>query len=121
MSSLVLVQMPDAFDEHDNVLNKARVIAEERHPGASSCRHAAFANSVAYLVTGFSGGFGGPSVREHVASGLIRNGKMIFERAVEALIGQDGLIFGPLTDLHRFCWENEHCFNDDPADVAELG
>jgi hypothetical protein len=30
-------------------------------------------------------------------------------------------IFGPLTDEHRWYWDNEHHFHDDPADEEALG
>ena len=105
--------------EYDEVLEKARKIVEERKPEAPAQKKAAFANSVAYLVTGWSGGYGGPSVREHAVPRYYP-GRYSFEEAVELLLRDDGPIFGPLTEIHRYCWENEHCFDDDPDDVKEL-
>lgn len=105
--------------EKMDVLERAMVIAKERRADRSPQLLAAFANSVQTLVTGWSGGYGGPSVREHVACRL-RTGEHTFEQAVELLIREDGPIFGPLTDLHRYCWKEEHCFDDDPSDVEQL-
>jgi hypothetical protein len=106
-------------DEYTEILERAMALVQERKPDASAQKHAAFANSVAYVVTGMSGGYGGPSVREHAVGHTI-TGRMSFDGAVELLIKDDGLIFGPLTDLHRLCWQDEHCFDDDPEDVAAL-
>ncbi len=104
------------------VQKQAMKLVNDKRPNASGYKRAAFANSVAYLVTGASGGYGGPSVREHTASQMYGpGGAYTFEEAVELLLSDEGPIFGPLTDVHRFCWENEHCFDDDPEDKAELG
>lgn len=113
-------------DEYNQILERARRLVEERRPKASAQKHAAFANSVAYLVTGMAGGYGGPSVREHAAArqygtrGPLEDGRWAFEEAVERLLAEDGPIFGPLTGQHRRCWVEEHCFGDDPVDVVEL-
>ena len=101
------------------VLDRALKIARERQPQASSQKHAAFANAVSYAVTGYSGGYGGPSVREHAAARVCPHPSE-FDTAIEILIADNGPIFGPLTDLHTMCWENEHCFDDDPEDVRIL-
>lgn len=105
--------------EYHEILEKAKRIVEERKPQASVQKKAAFANSVAYLVTGMAGGYGGPSVREHAVARYYP-GRYSFEEAVELLLKEDGPIFGPLTEVHRRCWEEEHCFDDDPRDVEEL-
>lgn len=150
-------------DEYQEVLERAMTWARKNRPKASPERHAAFANSVAYAVTGASGGYGGPSVREHAASRVIHRlasdtrpiitGKQLtemfergeatlelavepvetnagdssrargfigYDQAVEVLGAEDGVIFGPLTNLHRHCWQNEYCFNDDPEDLRAL-
>ena len=113
-------------DEYTEVLERAMAWARENRPDASPHRHAAFANSVAYAVTGMSGGYGGPSMREHAASREVVNHgynldhHLDYEKAIEVLGREDGVIFGPLTDLHRACWECEHCFDDDPDDVRDL-
>jgi len=39
---------------------------------------------------------------------------------VELMLSDKGPIFGPITKLHRSCWENENCFDDDPSDVKRL-
>lgn len=105
------------------MLERALQLIRERKPEASEQKRAAFALSVAYLVTGESimGSLGGPSVREHAASHQYGpGGRYSFDKAVELLISDDGPIFGPLTDLHRECWESEYCFDDDPSDIAAL-
>src|SRR5690606_26976322 len=58
----------DNVDYYNVLVEQAREHAEREHPEASAQHRAAFANSVAYLVTGWSGGYGGPSVREHAVS-----------------------------------------------------
>ena len=107
------------FDEHGKILERALQIAQERQPQASPQKHAAFANSVATAVTGWSGGYGGPSVREHAAARMCPHPSE-FDKAVEILIANNGPIFGPLADLHSMCWEDEECFDDDPQDVYIL-
>jgi len=104
---------------YDDILTRARKVAEEQRPETSAYKHAAFANSVAYAVTGMSGGYGGPSVREHAAARVARP-YMTFEEACELLLKLDGVIFGPITDLHRAMFRDEHCFNDDPEDLEVL-
>lgn len=110
--------------EHQDVLQRARLLAEERRPDASAQKHAAFANSVAEMVTGVSGGYGGPSVREHVVGRMYGSVRCSFEEATELLLDDKGPIFGPLTEQHEFCWDSDesgcYCFDDDPLDVEEL-
>lgn len=107
--------------EYDDALSRAKELVEERKPDASPQKKAAFANSVAYLVTGWSGGYGGPSVREHAACQMYGpGGTRSFEEAARLLLTSDGPIFGPITDLHRELWRDEDCFDDDLEDVKEL-
>lgn len=114
------------MDERDEILEQALQEAQARWPDASSQRHAAFANSVAYLVTGWSGGYGGPSVREHAAcrmyagQGPLDEGFWPEEEATRLLLDPSGPIFGPFIELHLACWREEHCFDDDPQDIIEL-
>ena len=106
--------------EYDGVLDRAMKLGKERHSNAPQQHHAAFANSVAYLVTGMSGGFGGPSMREHWASrighsaGLVSN--CTFEQASEAV---EGCCYDPLTYEHACMLDVEHCFDDAPEEVEE--
>jgi hypothetical protein len=102
---------------YDEILTKALNLAKQTHPEASVQHQSAFANSVAYLCTGWSGGFGGPSIREHVACRHRQGEDMSFEQAVEAC-SED--VFGPLTENHKIAWEQEYCFDDDPKDLVEL-
>lgn len=109
------------------ILLCAQNYIEQKYPEASQSKNTAFANSVQYLVTGWSGGFGGPSLREHAASyavahrGSLENGLYAFDEAVKILEHPDGVIFGPIQEVHRVCYQNEHCFDDDPEDLKILG
>lgn len=130
-----------------NCLKSAMEWAIEHHPNSSLQHRSAFANSVQYLVTGGSGGFGGPSLREHLVSwslagvngsvnalevagqamtaiypdgSLPRAGEWSFE---DAIVHCARLCFSPVDD-HRSqliqIMEREHCFDDDPKDLEEL-
>lgn len=111
--------MEDEKMEYNAILERAMKIARKRRPHASPQRHAAFANAVAYAVTGWSGGYGGPSVREHAAARVCPP-YQDFDSAVRQLIAENGVVFGSITGLHQKCWVEEHCFDDDPDDVREL-
>ena len=107
------------YNNYNNILREARRIGEERHPDAPAEHHSAFANSVAYAVTGWSGGYGGPSMREHWASRVVArrfggSGHCSFNEAVAAL---DECCYGPLTLEHALMLECEHCFDDAPGEV----
>ena len=104
-------------------LERALVLARERYPEADPARHAAFANSVAYAVHGLSGGYGGPSTREHVACGWMGERRpWTYDKATAELLKPEGLIFGPVQDSHRDWWQNygNICFDEDPADIPAL-
>jgi hypothetical protein len=117
------------------------------HPAASLQHRVAFANSVAYLASGASGGFGGPSIREHLCSwslagihgtigainiggqamtcikpdnSLPKAGDWSFE---DAIAHCTPLCFGDIRqwrDRALQIQEREHCFDDDPDDLAAL-
>ena len=114
--------MASEFDRFDVLLQRARECVEERKPSASIYKKAAFANAVAELVTGVSGGYGGPSVRQHVAVLSLGGRGLTFDEAVEELLRGDGLIFGPLREEHFAFWyeQADICFDDDPFEVAVL-
>ena len=59
------------MENYDSILERAFEYGKSQHPDAPAEHHAAFANSVAYAMTGASGGYGGPSMREHLASRLV--------------------------------------------------
>lgn len=44
--------------EYEDILEQAMNWGKAQHPQSNQYRHAAFANSVAYLVSGASGGYG---------------------------------------------------------------
>lgn len=106
--------------DYNGILREARRIGEERHPDAPAEHNAAFANSVAYAVTGASGGYGGPSMREHWASRLaistfgVGAGRCSIEQAISAL---EECCYGPLTLQHALMLECEYCFDDAPGEV----
>jgi hypothetical protein len=132
---------------NDEILLKAMAWAKENKPEASIAHKAAFANSVQYLVTGWSGGFGGVSLREHLVSwslagvngrtetvsiggeamtaiypdgSLPMAGEWSFEDAVKFA---EPLCFGSVNDYRNTLLqiqEREHCFDDDPQDLADL-
>lgn len=105
------------FQKYEEALCKALKFADENHPKAHPYRRAAFANSVAYHMTGKAGGYGGPSVREHVACRLGEGREMDFDEACSLV---EESIFGPLSLCHHALWLLEYCFQDDPEDVAIL-
>jgi len=103
--------------DYDTVLNRAYELGKKRHPKAPEQHHAAFANSVAYAVTGSSGGFGGPSMREHWATRLAstarKRGEIDFDAAVELV---EVACYGPLTVDIALALSREHCFDDAPGE-----
>lgn len=125
----------------DNVLEAARDWAIAHHPKASNHKVCAFANSVQYLVTGYSGGYGGPSIREHLCSHALvgdgenistptnlgnltvsyrdgrlpRAGKWSFDRACEFC---KPICFGQLSRYALKVVQVEYCFDDDPDDLV---
>jgi len=100
------------------VLEAAKAWIYQQRPEASAEKRNAFASVVMSMVTGWVTGTS--SVRALAADRLYGEGGYSFEEALAILNRDDGPIFGPLTELHRQCWEEEFCFDDDPVDVAEL-
>jgi hypothetical protein len=128
-------------------LEKAMEWARLNHLAASNQHKAAFANSVSYLVTGGSGGYGGPSLREHLVSWSLAGASASVEtiaiagEAMTLLIpdgsvqkpGQwsfdaaiafcDPLCFNPAIKYKKLLIqisEREHCFDDDLEDLKSL-
>lgn len=107
-------------------LEAAMQWAREHYPTASASKHAAFANSVVYAAYRMSGGYGGPSIREHAASKAINDSDVNWQDRPEeeTYTFLAPIIFGALTDLHRSIWDDkrmrEISFDNDPADVTEL-
>lgn len=127
----------------EDILKRAMDWSQENKPESSEYHKAAFANSVSYLVTGYSGGFGGPSIREHICShALVGDGYNMLQ---DTNLGQitvsypDGrlpspgewsfdhainfcssICFGPLSKYAIKVVEMEYCFNDDPNDLKQL-
>lgn len=103
--------------DHAAVAARALEWANTHHPESSVQHRAAFANGVALLVTEESGGYGGPSIREHMIARQMTE-RLSFEEAI-ALAAP--IAFGPL-DLNtaRAIAATEHCFDDDPIDLSTL-
>lgn len=125
------------------ILEKAMQWGKQKHPAAPIQRHAAFANSVGYLVTGASGGYGGPSIREHCVSWslagdgynvptqvnlgelivqfpdgrLPQAGRWTFDKACEFA---EPICYGSLPAIAKKVSQVEHCFDDDPEDLETL-
>jgi hypothetical protein len=118
---------------NDEFLKKAMDWASANKPDASMSHKAAFANSVAYLCSGWSGGYGGPSLREHLCSWALAGDERLNETASlnglghwnfeEAVKFCEPLCFEPaekyLKTLLQIS-EREHCFDDDPKDIKVL-
>ena len=71
-------------------------------------------------MSGMSGGYGGPSMREHWA-GRVAHSKGIvpncsFEQAVEAV---EEVCYGPLTYEIALMLEMEYCFSDAPEEQEQ--
>jgi hypothetical protein len=131
------------LEEYEKISQKAYQIGKQKYPGCHPNRHAAFANSVAYLVTGFSGGALGPSMREHAVSwALVGDGD---RRQMETFLGEttvvfpdsritsagawsfenacnfaEPIIFGTLHEICKIIVKQEYCFDDDPADLEKM-
>jgi len=115
--------MSSTFHE---TLESAMRWGKEHYPNACRQKHAAFANSVAYAAYRMSGGYGGPSVREHAANKAIIESGIDWqdkpEEEIYAFVAP--VCYGPLTDLHRAIWDDQRMrdisFDNDPADIAAL-
>lgn len=87
------------------------------YPNTSSYKKCAFKNSVAEAVTGISGGFGGPSIREYASPKQVNNLQEALEKCAITC-------FGELTEKHLFFYKNRFdgypSFNNDPQDLEEL-
>jgi hypothetical protein len=129
------------------ILQRAMQYAIAHQPSASLQHRAAFSNSVAYMVTGSSGGLGGPSIREHLCSWSLAGdlgtiGAVSLGGEAMTVIYPDGtlpktgeweyeaaiahctpLCFGDIRqwrDRALQILEREYCFDDDPADLEAL-
>lgn len=104
------------------LLKTAYAWGQRNHPQASNEQHAAFANSVLYLLFHASGGFGGPSLREHAVTWAAHEQALECSDPETAYTFVEPIVYGPLTDLHRQVWLSmQHlCFDNDPADVQAL-
>lgn len=128
--------------EYTEALEKAMKWAQANKPASSLQHKTAFANSVAYLITGAPGGFGGPSLREHLVSwslGTVGSTELAGQAMTtitpgdlpmpgqwkfdEAIAHADPICFEPAAKFRNRLiqiQEREHCFDDDPADLAAL-
>ncbi len=127
--------------DHPSVAARALEWAATNHPTASVQHRAAFANGVALLVTGESGGYGGPSIREHAIAWSLGTSKAIAAGSLsltvlapspspapgrwgfdEAVRHCEAIAFGELDpELARAIARTETCRDDDPDDLALVG
>lgn len=111
---------------HAAITQSAFDYGKERHPNSPLQRHAAFVNSVAYLVTGTPGKYGGPSVREHsvIRAALSGDSLLICQignwKLQKAMEFAEPLCYGRLKEIHQVCFRFEACFDDAPQDIADL-
>ena len=129
-------------DRYSMSLETALAWAKKNKPEASPYHHYAFANSVAYLVTGASGGYSGPSIREHLCSyALAGDGEIVQEVSTgfqmivpdrrmkyagewtieRAIAFCEPICFGILSRQALFIVETQYCFDDDPSDLRLVG
>jgi hypothetical protein len=125
----------------EETLNLAMVWAQARYPDSSTQHKCAFANSVAYLVTGYSGGFGGTSLREHLVSWSLGdvgstniNGETMTTITPKLTLPGKWQLEAAIAHAAPLCFdaasnyrdrliqiqEREHCFDDNPADLDAL-
>ena len=120
------------------VLKKATEYAQRHYPSESFQRRAAFSNSVAYLVTGWSGGYGGPSIREHLVSWWVHDPNSVkfdhwrLQHGVPLPKPGEWKIDEAVLVCEAFCFRNlpkvtslrisaiEYCFDDDPEDLETI-
>lgn len=109
----------------EKVLNDALAWGQSRHPNASPQHHAAFANSVSEAVTGWAGGYGGPSIRQYTSLGELTrlgrsSGQTVFNEAVVLL---EEACYGPIRENHVWmcvangAYPGDRTFDDAPSDV----
>lgn len=103
----------------DGILNGEEInkYINTHYPNESDYKKSAFKNSVATAVTGISGGFGGPSIREYASPKQIENLEEAFEKCSK-------VCFHELTEKHLFFYKNRFdgypSFNNDPEDLEKL-
>ena len=148
------------MNNFEEILNLALKWGRDNYPNAHMTRHAAFArrslrhasafaNSVTYLVTeaspvghgtcATSGGYGGPSLREHAVSWSLAKDGATDTRSGITVIYPDGRIprpgqwsyekalafcepicYGNLPAICKRIAESEYHFDDDPKDTDQL-
>lgn len=103
-----------------DILDRAMALGREKHPNAPDTHHEAFANSVAYAVTGWHGWYDGPSMREHYCSRLANNARMPSAISFDSSVAIfDEACYGPLTVEIAKMLVEENCSNDDPDEYEE--
>jgi hypothetical protein len=108
------------------IAKEALDYAKEHYPDASPYNRSAFANSVVYALTGFTGPYGGPSVREHVANLMLGTA---YKKEDWANVPIEHLYsfvatwtLGPLLPEHIKFWRTSKsiCHDTDPAEEDDL-
>ncbi len=127
MKKFDVLDVPDEDEEtyrYSEYLWASKEKIDQIRPESSPYLRATFANVMASLMVSIdiSGGYGGPSVREYVAIEALSQTVWTFDRLFRELNREDGLIFGPLLEVHFRCWEEMEgqTFDDDPEDEIAL-
>ncbi len=115
----------DEWEAQDAFVERAFREAQKKMPNHSMAKHAALANALASVLTGISGGYGGPSVREYVAEQVLRekvdvDSPLAYKSAMQILLDPKGPIYGPVTQQHLVYWCEYDNFDNDPDDIEAL-
>lgn len=101
------------FADQQELLPLLLQLGQARHPDATARHNATFANVANYGLTGWSGGYGGPSMREHWGSCLITRegepGAIPFARVMEIA---EQAAYGPFSVEMARMLAYEQCFDD---------
>lgn len=118
---MVIIHM-HKIKRYNAILKNAQSFIERNRPYESPQKKAAFARSVAYLCTGETAIYSGPCIRELAVivfyAPLFQ--RWIYEEAIFELNTDDGLIFGPISNIHINCFITLQSFDDDPQDLYVL-
>jgi len=107
------------MDRYSEILEYAYAYGKAKFSEVNDAYHAAFANSVAYIVTGWSGGYGGPSMREHWATRVAhqRNlGSASWEHIYDVV---EDICYGPMTKDIAKMMTLESCRDDSSQDTED--
>ena len=102
---------------YSKYLEDALHYAQTKFTSAPIEHQRSFANSVAHALTGMTGGYGGPSMREHLAARKSSRFDRLTSTFKDACKLLEACCFGPITDEHAKIFVIEHCFHDTEEDT----